>query len=144
MALSDSTRDRLLSIKTAAQALSQFAESAADNANSDDLSADPLMRAVRQGYLMVQSIGSEFLTLDRAGVLRVNGSAVISAINALSVQQAIKDAINAEFTSGATYSETQIENRLFPFVVAGNLSSANLTTVGGTLGMDLVSGGYSG
>lgn len=136
MAISDQVRDQLLTLQVAANALAAYAEAAAGNANSDSVTADPMMRSVRQGFLQVQSISTSFLTIDRpdSGGSRFSGVAISAAIDATNATVAVKTQAKARFVGTSMYSNTQIKNRLFDFVAGNALTNAHLTTIENELG----------
>ena len=136
MAISDSVRDQLLTLAVAANALAEYAKAASENANSDSVTADPMMRSVRQGFLQVQSISTSFLTIDRpdSGGSRFSGTAISAAIDATNATVATKTQAKAKFVGTSMYSNTQIKNRLFDFVAANTLTNPQLTTIENELG----------
>ena len=116
--------------------MAAYAGSAADNANSDSVTADPMMRSVRQGFLQVQSISTSFLTIDRpdSGGSRFSGTAISAAIDATAASVATKTQAKAKFVGTSMYSNTQMKNRFFDFVAAGTMTNADLSTIEQELG----------
>lgn len=140
MALTDATRDRLLALKVAAEGVAQYAGNAADNANSDSVTADPLMKATRSGYLICKQIAEEFLTIDRPNTAgtRYDGSDIHTGIDTMSATSGVKDQIKATFNTAVTYSVAQIQSRLLPFLAAGDISNADITSLETSLGGGVV------
>jgi len=70
MAATELTLDKLRALCGLARSLGDLCESAATNADSDSVSADPMLKSVRKQYLAVKSMGDDFLTLDRPPVTK--------------------------------------------------------------------------
>jgi acetaldehyde dehydrogenase (acetylating) len=120
MALPDETRDRVLVLQVAADALSKLCESAAANANSGNVQTDPMMKNLRAQHLMVQNIGNEFLTIDRPnqagsrkyGVhIKTFFAGRLTAVPAIT--QAQHDAVVLLFDDNVSYSKQQWASRMF-------------------------------
>lgn len=134
MAISDTTRDKLRALKVSADALSQYCAGAVDNANDDSVQSDPLMGAVRRGYLAVSSIAGDFLSIDRPSSLaRKTGTQVRAAITAsMPAGAAQTTALNA-FVPATSYSKTQVRSilgGLVPATVSGSQYNAILVALG--------------
>lgn len=78
MAASEICLDKLRSLCVMSESLGKLADSASNNADSDDVGTDPMLKAVRKQYLAVKSLGDDFLTIDRPPVTKKSGAALVA------------------------------------------------------------------
>lgn len=130
MPLSDSIRDSILSLQVAASALASYCEVAKENANDGNLQTDPLMSSVRRGFLQVQAIGAEFLTLDRpSSVIRATKAQIDAAIDASTLTAGVKTTAKNLFDAGKTYSSAQFNNLIATIISSGDMTSQEFNSI---------------